>query len=260
MPRTRKLFLMMLIGVWIIQVVSCTPSSDISPGESEAEQTLEAIYAEQTAQAEATGEIIQPSPTPLPTPRPNGELLFSDDCDSSGGARAMFDSILMNFAYSNGKCQITANSNSDVLPAMYDAPILKDFIIEYDVEIISAKPKVGSSVIFRSDDVPGGLFSYYRISLRPVEKVIEFSVWKENKWVLHTESDISQEYFLSEEPTRVRLEVLENEFRVFLDGIFVQEYLDDQIPTEGIMGISISSYNAPETFNYDNLQVFDIGH
>jgi len=52
--------------------------------------------------------------------------------------------------------------------------------------------------------------------------------------------------------------VLDNEFRVFLDGVFVIEFMDDQIVTPGILGISINSTGAPETFYYDNLKIYEI--
>jgi hypothetical protein len=54
------------------------------------------------------------------------------------------------------------------------------------------------------------------------------------------------------------MEILDNTFKVFLDGEFVHEFNDDILPSAGILGISLGSYDAPETFEYDNLQVFKI--
>ena len=50
------------MGIWIIQAVSCIPSSDISTGESAAEQTLEAIYSAETEQAKDAAEVSEQSP------------------------------------------------------------------------------------------------------------------------------------------------------------------------------------------------------
>ena len=141
---------------------------------------------------------------------------------------------------------------------MYNFPIIKDFVVEYDLIIGSPKPKNKYGVIFRSDDVPGGLDYYYRISLKPIDKVIELTVWDDNEWVRVDESDIPKQYLNSGETTRIRMEILDNTFKVFLDGEFVHEFNDDILPSAGILGISLGSYDAPETFEYDNLQVFKI--
>jgi len=61
----------MLMGIWIIQAVSCNSSVDTSSTESAAEQTLQAIYAEDTAQAESAAiEAKEVVPTEVPTQVP----------------------------------------------------------------------------------------------------------------------------------------------------------------------------------------------
>ena len=72
MSKAKKFFVLLLTGVWIIQAVSCSPSDEISSGESEAEQTLEAIYAAETAQveADAVAAISTLVPTLVPTLAP----------------------------------------------------------------------------------------------------------------------------------------------------------------------------------------------
>lgn len=195
--------------------------------------------------------------TPMPTPRMNGALLFSDDCSGDGRAQAIFGAEYMAFSYQDGLCQITANSNTNVLPVMYSAPILTNFIAEYELSALSPKPESEHGIIFRSDDVLGGLAHYYYIALKPVDKSVEFSVWN-NQWILEKELSISPSLFPTENPMLVRLEVLNNEFRIFLNGIFVFEFLDDQISTPGILGISIASSEAPEKSHYDNLKIYEI--
>ncbi len=193
----------------------------------------------------------------LPTPRMNGALLFSDDCSGDGGAQAMFGDEYMAFSYDNGLCQITANANSSVLPVMYATPTPTNFIVEYELGIISAKPGSKYGVIFRSDDVSGGLAHYYYITVKPADKSVDFDVWN-NQWLREESANISSDFLGTDKTTLLRLEVLDNEFRVFLDGVFVIEFLDDQIATPGILGISINSTGAPETFYYDNLKIYEI--
>jgi hypothetical protein len=71
MLKTKKYFALMLMGIWIILMVSCSPSSETSASESAAEQTLQAIYAEFTAQAvDAASDAKEVIPTEVPTQVP----------------------------------------------------------------------------------------------------------------------------------------------------------------------------------------------
>jgi len=76
MLKTKKILVLLLIGIWIIQAVSCSSSSDISTNDSNsAEQTLQAIYAEDTAQAETVvKEAEEVVPTLIPTQPPQPPL------------------------------------------------------------------------------------------------------------------------------------------------------------------------------------------
>ena len=47
------------MGIWIIQTVDCNSSSDTSASEAEIELTLQAIYAENTAQAQADAAVVE---------------------------------------------------------------------------------------------------------------------------------------------------------------------------------------------------------
>ncbi len=222
------------------------------------QNTQPQIQTEAPLAPHVTVEPLKVQPTLPPAPRTNGALLFSDDCDGSGKAQAMFDSKFMNFAEQSGQCVITANSKDFVLPAMYAATSLVDFIIEYDLNMDLAKPKSKYSLIFRSDDIPGGLKSYYMISLFPIEQGVEFAVWNADKWTLKKVTSVPGS-FSPQGLTQVRMESFNTSFRVFLNGSFAAEFLDDQIPIPGILGLSITSTNPPESFQYDNLKIYEIG-
>jgi len=57
MSTSKKALLILFVGIWIIQAAACSSSGDKSSNEIEAEKTLQAIYADETAQAEP--EIIE---------------------------------------------------------------------------------------------------------------------------------------------------------------------------------------------------------
>jgi len=82
MSKSKKLFLLLLMAGLIIQAAACSSSGDKSAGEIEAEQTLQAIYADETAQAEpvVVEEVQAPLLMPAEPPEPERTL---KDFDSS---------------------------------------------------------------------------------------------------------------------------------------------------------------------------------
>ncbi len=74
MSKAKKFFILLIAGSLVILAVSCNSSGGKTASEISAEQTLEAIYTEETAQAEADAnagleiEAAQPTETPLLTP------------------------------------------------------------------------------------------------------------------------------------------------------------------------------------------------
>jgi len=106
MSKTKKLFILLLMAIWIIQAAACNSSSDSSAGEAEIELTLQAIYAEDTAQALAAAVVEAPTKVPLLTPGepPEPERTLKD-----------FDSSIR--AYEN-----RAISGDRFLDSMYERP------------------------------------------------------------------------------------------------------------------------------------------
>jgi hypothetical protein len=140
---------------------------------------------------------------------------------------------------------------------MYAYPPLDDIAIELDLDIDVCNPKSVYSIIFHSDEeISDGLNYYYRLTLNPTEKLVSIALWKNNQWMIVGQQKLQEEPLVPGKTTHVRLEVLGNQFRVYLSGNFVFEAFDDQITVPGILGVAISSYSAPETLHYDNLKVY----
>ena len=129
MSKTNRIILLVLMGILAIQSVSCTGSGAPDADELAAEQTLEAIYAEETAQAivdvepEAIVEIADEAPeTPMlmPAEPPESERTLVD-----------FDSSLR--AYENRTI-----SGDRFLDSMYERPFTsQEMIYQPDLDIIS---------------------------------------------------------------------------------------------------------------------------
>ena len=146
MSKTKKLLLLVLVGVWIIQAAACNSSSDSSESEAEIELTLQAIYAEDTAQALADAAVVEaPTKIPLlmPSEPPKPERTLKD-----------FDSSIR--AYEN-----RAVSGDRFLDSMYERPFTShEMIYQPDLDIYT--------VDFAHDDD----FFYFTITLygtNPVE-------------------------------------------------------------------------------------------
>jgi hypothetical protein len=219
-------------------------------------QTPLPTYTQFPTQTALPTDTPRPEPT-RPSPRPNGALWFEDDCSSINVGRALFGLDYMNLSISNGQCHIAANSNGNLLPVMYAYPPLDDLAIELELTIDGVNSKSEYGIIFQSDDeLSDGLDYYYLFSIKPAEKEMAITLWKNVEWTNVYKQQMPEEPLLPGKPTHVRLEFVDQQIRVFLNGEFVFETLDDQITTPGIFGVAVASFSAPETLHYDNLKVY----
>jgi hypothetical protein len=200
------------------------------------------------SESSSPGGVIEPR-----LPSENGELLFSDD--GSGGAAGMFGEEYMAFAYQGGQAQHTANASNFILPAMYSGVACGDCIIEVDFTSFNAGAGGQYSIIFRSDDVDGGLASYYIVSLVPGTRMVELGVWKEG-WTQSQVSAIADESISLAAPVHFRLEVRGDEIAAFINGAFAAGFTNSQISSAGILGMSITTDSAPGSYTYDNFKVY----
>jgi len=102
--RIRKFFILLLIGVWIIQAAACNSSGEKSAGDAEIELTLQAIYAEDTAQALAAVPVVE-APTKVPLlipgepPEPERTLKDFDSSIRASENRAVSDDRFLDSMY-----------------------------------------------------------------------------------------------------------------------------------------------------------------
>jgi hypothetical protein len=185
-------------------------------------------------------------------PLADGDLLLSDN--GGGGAEGMFGADYMAFGYAGGQAVLTANSNNLVLPAMYNQVLPADFSLEVDMTALNAGGEGQYQVIFRSDDVAGGLASYNIISLLPGSRSVEFGVWSEG-WKASGAVVIADQSISLNAPLHLRLEAKGSEYVIFINGKFAAGFVDSSITSGGIVGMSITTGSAPGSFSYDNLQV-----
>ncbi len=162
----------------------------------------------------------------------DGDLLLSDN--GGGGAEGMFGGDYMLFGYAGGQAVLTAKGNNLILPAMYNQLLPADFSLEVDMTAFNAGGEGQYQVIFRSDDVAGGLASYNIISLLPGSRSVEFGVWSDG-WKVSAASVISDQSILMIAPLRLRLEAKGPEYVIFINGKFAAGFVDGSIISGGIL-------------------------
>ena len=133
MSKTMKFFILVFMGILI---VSCNFLGNISTGESEAEQTLQAIYAEDTAQAETAAKNVEEvitteMPTQLPQ-EPTKEL-FMMPGEPPETERTLKDSDSSIKAHEN-----RAVSGDRFLDSLYERPFTsQEMVYQPDLDIYS---------------------------------------------------------------------------------------------------------------------------
>lgn len=192
-------------------------------------------------------------------PSHEGKLIFEDNFDTAAaGAKALFGDKYMTFEYSGGFGKLTSRSAKSVLPAMYTAPLVSDFILVFDFHTESVVPDSGYGVIFRSDDTENGLSWYYQLLIRPSNNSADLDCWK-NSWVKKNHFELPQGLAKIDGVNKVRLEAAGGNFRVFVNNKFVAALTDTTLTDPGIIGLSIvSGTDKPDTVYFDNLRLYSL--
>ena len=128
MSATKKCFVWLLAGILIVLSVSCGPS-----GDSAAEQTLQAIYAEETAQAEAAANAAmeeEPAEAPAAPEEPTKVPLMVPG-EPPEPERTLEDTISSYYAYEN-----RATAGDNFLNGLYERPFTsQEMVYQPDLDI-----------------------------------------------------------------------------------------------------------------------------
>jgi hypothetical protein len=153
-----------------------------------------------------------------PTPSAKGTLLFSDNFSSATPQiKPLFGANAMSVSNAKREGQITGKA-AGILPAMFDKFLLDDFILECGMRADSVPAGARYGFIFRAADViNGGIAKYYALLLDPNGHVAQFSWWDE-RWMFNPEQTLPAGLLRVGRKSRVTLEAMGKQFRVFLNG------------------------------------------
>lgn len=203
----------------------------------------------------AAGVTATTAPTAtLATATPAGPLLV-DDFDGESPAQPLFGAEFMTFAVDAGEGALTALTPGGVLPVMYAEPSVGDFTLEVDIRFPDAAPGSAAGIVFRSDDIPGGLAHYYYVTLRPADSLLTFDEWQNGAWAPITSATIGSGSLDRNGVNQLRLEAHGNIFRVYVNGDLVIHTVDTSLPQPGIVGLSLVAAQSPQTVYFDNLRL-----
>jgi hypothetical protein len=161
----------------------------------------------------------------------------------------------MTFAEQSGEGVLTALSPNDVLPLLYNDALLSDLALEVDVRFAQAQAGSSAGVILRSDDAAGGLASYYHFTYLPAEREVRLDLWHGGRWSTLARSAIPDGVLVQGAIDRLRVEADGSRLRMFVNQTMILDLDDDSLTAPGIVGLSLTAAQAPETVYFDNLRI-----
>jgi hypothetical protein len=198
-----------------------------------------------------------PASQAFPIPSAKKKRLFSHNFDTTAPiVRPLFGPNVMSVLNANGEGQITAKS-AGILPAMFDELLLDDLIVECGMRAETAPPGARYGFIFRAADVKnGGIAQYYALLLDPNQNIAQMSWWMAGRWMMNPEKPVPSGLLKVGRKSRITLEAVGNQFRVFINDRFATEFSMNGL-TIGRLGVCLStSSSKPWAVYFDNLQVY----
>ena len=211
-----------------------------------------------------SGRLAGPLPTPTPqagapaasTPPLAGALLFQDDFDSvDPQVSALLDTEAMTFEQADGRGRLTSNLFWNLVIASYSVSLPRDLIVEFEVETKGLWIGAEAGLLFRST-LEDQLARFYYLALRPEDHHVGLQAWLDGAWVLRDFRPIPATLVPEDDAYHLRLEVQGDRFRVFVNGGFVTEFTDAQIPDAGGLALTMVTLEPPQSVFFDNLRVY----
>jgi hypothetical protein len=167
-------------------------------------------------------------------PQANGPLIFKDDFDGPQPvAEPLFPDPATTLVREHGQGRLTG-IGPDIWPVVYtEYHQLQDFYADFVMRIPEDKMAGGCGVLFRQMHGPGWL-SYYALTFFPSTGTVEVKRFEStivpNKWTVLKKPDY---HIALNQDVVVRLEVVGQQFRVFVDHKFLFEVTDAALPGPG---------------------------
>lgn len=248
-------------GLVYVETLALAPDEtgggiSLPAGEEAGEQTA-AAAEEDPAEEEPAAPTPQPTPeTGAETSRTAGALIFQDDFEvEPARATPLFGEAFMTYELSGGRGALTSQYQDGLVPVLYRDLTLGDFVLELEITAVNLADGSSPGVIFRADRGGSGLDEYYLLMLDPTDQELHFAVFKGGAFVRQEAREIPGDRWPGGGLYRLRLDVQEGSFRVFLNDFPAASFSDGSIPEPGLVGLCLNSAAPPETVFFDDLAV-----
>ena len=189
----------------------------------------------------------------IPTPRANGNLIFEDDFET--------EHLGLGLLFGAG----TTINQYDDLPLddlvfyAYDDLLLRDFNLEIECQLgLDEQSSSGNcGIFFRGNEYENdwGLSDSYLLLIHPKDNWITFSAKVDSKWVFHEIYTLPPGLIAS--TNHIRLEAVNDQFNVFVNGEFIFSQEENHISSPGLIGLSLVPLNPADWIAYfDNLKIY----
>jgi hypothetical protein len=132
--------------------------------------------------------------------------------------------------------RIYSDQEQAIVPVMYPDFILDNFYVEVDVLPQSTELDYTFGLILRSDDMTD---NYHAVALYPEKSELQFRTWQGSKgWISTDKALIPGGLLRVGEIVTLRVEVVEDSIRVFIDGQYIQTFQGSL--GKGIVGFFVS--------------------
>jgi hypothetical protein len=160
----------------------------------------------------------------------------------------------MDFETGGGRGVISSKVRG-VLPLMYPKHSLRDFVAEFEAAHPNGNCQYG--LVYRSDDMDGGLDHYYMLTITPQER-IRLACWRSPRWESQKELPLPAGILQKRAPNRVRVEVKGKLCRVHMNGKLIGEFNDAKLAGPGLVGLCLSILGEePASVVFYNLRVYE---
>ena len=173
----------------------------------------------------------------------------------------MFDEEWMAFKRVKGAGRLTAYVPGVVLPLVYTEPQIADFYAEFDVRAVEAQQDSTYGLVYRRNETQDGAARYYALGLQPAANAITFSAWVDPDWVLGEAVPLPDGLLATGKANHVRVEAVGDNFRVFVNDVYIFERSDATLNEPGQLGFYLIAAESlgdgeQESVYFDNLRVY----
>jgi hypothetical protein len=198
-------------------------------------------------------------------PCSNGALLLEDNFNREPAlARPFFDRPFMRY-WQNQQSGIIQSDTSPalVLPVIYPNLTVADFNIEFSASPGNMKEEGAYGLLFRSGQANNSLTPYYLMYIMPNRNVVLFTTWIDPDWSEIDSADLLPGVLGMGGGGQVRLEVLKDRFRLFVNNHFVSAFQSTALSKPGLIGLvlipSVASTARAEEVWFGNLMIYKPG-